>query len=527
MDSVPGILKHRSVPPILALSVVVLLALGFVLLGSSGSQGAATGTLARYMPPDSVAYAQTDLKPGGEAGREVSRAVRRLTGIRLNPAIDDLFDNLVGGIDYRTGVEPWLAGPVAVAAGPSREDWSLAAEVDDATAARQFEAGLREGGDLPAGISTGVIGDALVVAGSEKQFGRMSSAAEGDSLSDTDAFDRMFAGIQGEGIAQVFISNEALFDAVGNYGAATDGFDAGSVIETLGIDPEGTATAMSVEVDGDQISLSGESDLRPDSAGGEASDLIGSFPADAVLAAGVSGTGESAGELLDALEEKAVSDGPPVDGAGAGADSGPGGLLDQASVLGIDLRELVGSLETVGVFVTPDRAESVRGAIVATTSDPALIAESVDRISTFGALAGGDFFKPLPAELEGFSVTLPGVPGGRVAVGHRGDRLAIGLGLAPVSDALRTSGRTLADTPAFDEATASLEVAGINLFARPKLLAPLARKKAESHGARDENGFGKDLPEYPFSPGRLLSAVESIAGGTGDGSFEVDLNLGR
>jgi len=515
-------LKRRSLTPVLAVSVVALLALALVLLSSGGSKGAAVGTLAGYMPPDSVVYVQTDLKPGAEARAEVDRAVRRLTGNQLTPAIDDLFDRFPGGIDFRTEVEPWLSGPVAVATGGSREGWGLAAAVDDTVAAREFVDGLQGEGDIPGGGRVGIIGGTLVAAGSDRQLDRMAAAIEGDSLAATDAFEQMSAQFRSDGVADVFINNGTLLDTLADYGdkrgedPAGMGFDAGSLIEALGIEPEGTGTAMSLLVEGDRISLVGKSGLKTGVVAGDASSLIGSFPAGTVLAAGTSGVGEGAGELLDALKQAgdrsddSQNPGGIPDAASPGATDGLGGVLDKTSVFGIDFRGVVASLDTAGVFVTGNSPETMRGAIVATSSDPELIRDSVDRISSFGALAGGDFLKPLPAGLDGFSIVLPGVPGGRVAFGYSEDKLAIGLGVATVRQALKPAGRTLADTGLFRQADDSLSVGGLNLFVRPAALAPLIRQGAASFAAR---------------LARFAAGIQSVAGGSDDGSFELDLNL--
>ncbi len=124
----PEILQRRSTPPILALSAVAVLVVVFVLLNGGGSQGASNAGLAEYMPADSVAYAETDLRPDGTIEAEVDAAVRTLTGSSLSASLNRAFGSAKKtGFDYREEVEPWLAGPVAVSAGdaPHRlRDWS-------------------------------------------------------------------------------------------------------------------------------------------------------------------------------------------------------------------------------------------------------------------------------------------------------------------------------------------------------------------------------------------------------------------
>jgi hypothetical protein len=370
----------------------------------------------------------------------------------------------------------------------------------------------------------------------------MSAAYEGDSLAETEAFGQIPNELQTGGVAQVFVDNGKLLAQLeaaggkggdrqsdgsgefGMFGGITAGFDLSALVDSLGIEPDGTGTAMNLEVTGGQISLTGETGLESASTGGDASSLIEGFPAGTVMAVGASGVGAQLDDLLDALDQQTAEG---SDSSGESSDPGQiGGLLDQASVFGIDARELIASLDDFGLFVTGTTPKKMRGALVATSEDPDLIAGSIDQISSLGAFAGPDFLKPLPHGMSGFSVSLPetaGMPGMpetagmRIAVGYHGDKLAIGLGVQSVRQALQPGDRTLGDTALFGRAADSLNLDAINLFARPAAFAGLAGRKALSGGKR--------AGDFPVLPARLMSGVESVAGGSADGSFEIDLNL--
>ena len=516
----PEILRRRSTPPILALSAVVALVVVFVLLNGSGSQGAANTGLAGYMPPDSVAYAETDLRPGGRIETEVDEVVRTLTGSSLRAALDEALSRPRGsGVDYREEVEPWLAGPVALSAGGSGSDFALVAEAGDLDAARDLAAELENGDGLPAGARAGVVGNALVVARSKAWLDQVAEAYAGDSLAGTTLFADSMESVPEDGVASLFISNAALLDSL-----QTENVAASEVLETLGVDPEGTATAMTLAVDGDSVSLRGSSGLTVGAEATGAGELIETFPADSLIAAGSGEVGETLGKLMEAAGETGADpDGSAPGQSGPdGAADGIGELFGQASAFGIDLEALVASLETAGVFVTGDPEGDMGGALVATTTDPDLVQDSIQSISTLGAFAGGDLFRALPGGLDGFSIKLPGTPLGRVAIASSGDRLVIALGVEAARAGLDPAQRTLGDADLYRQATADLsDGEQIGLFARPSSLAPLVGEKVRDHGGRrDSRRAGAKQVKG------LIRGIETIVASSGEeGSFEVELGL--
>ncbi len=517
----PEILKRRSTPPILALSAVVLLVVVFVLLNGGGSKGAANSGLAGYMPPDSVAYAETDLRPDGRVAAGLDQGVRTLTGRSLSASLDEAFSRSnKSGIDYRRDIEPWLAGPVAVSTGASRTEAGLVAEASDVDAVAAFAEGLSAGGDLPDGAQAEVVGDALVVASSQAWLDRMREAFAGESLADTPVFTGSMADLPEGGVASLFISNAALLRTI-----ESEDFALSPILETLGIEPEGTGTAMTLSIDGNVVSLQGSSGLATGVGMTGADELIESFPADSLLAAGSGNVGESLSALIETVDQTGAA--PEGTGAGEGADSGQGvgpdagGLLGQASAFGIDLPELIASIESAGVFVTGENGKDLGGALVAITSDPELVGETIDSVTSLGAFAGPDFFRPLPDGLDGFSVALPGMPAGRVAVAADGDRLAVALGVKAARQALDPGARSLGDTGLYREATSTLSGQGVSLFATPSAIVPLIAKKADSYGGPAHGGKAGAKRMK-----RLIEGIETVVAGSGEGgSFEVDLGL--
>ena len=506
----PAALKRLSAPRLIGLLTVGVLALILVLAGGSGSQGAPITGLAAHAPPETMVYAETDLEPDGRVSAEVDRSLERLTGMDLDTALGRAMGR-GAGIDYLEEIQPWAAGPVAVSLGVSRSDFGLIAETDDPKDAESFADDLRSRRILPEAAKVGMVGDSLVLAASREWFDRISSAAEGESLADTAAFADSIGKLPDGGMATFFISNAVLVRAI-----QEEGFAASSVLGMLGVETGNPGTAMALLAGADRIRLEGSTGLDAGVAGGGAGELMASFPVNSLLAAGIDDAGRSLTELTEAVDQTGTV---PVPGSGDGdAPSGIESLLGQASAFGVDLPALIESLDQVALFVTGRAGAEMRGAVVATTSDPELVRESVRSISDLGAFTGGDLFQKLGGALEGFSIALPGMPS-RVVVATRGERLAIGLGNAAVRRGLMPGSRTLGDTALFRESIDHLTDTAPLLFARPAPFASLLRGGVAKHGG------AADRPKVRQAI-RSLRGIESVVAGTGDGgSLEIDLSL--
>jgi len=505
----PGILKRRSTPPILAVSAVALLVVAFVLLSGGGSQGAAATGLAGYAPPDSVAYAEADLRPDGRVASEVDEFVQALTGMSLEEAVTGALGRSEAGA--AAGIGSWPAGPVAIAAGDGREEVGLIAEVADTGAADDFAGEVRAGEGFPEGARVEVVGDALVFSRSPAWFDRISGAFEGESLADSSLYREAMEDAPGDSIASLFVSDSAVLSAAASADPRLSG-----LLEAMGIEPRGTATVVTLSLEGGVASLEVSGGPAAGRAFAGADGLIAGFPADSVLAAGSGDVGESLAALIAAADGSrgAGDDADPAPGGGSGR---PGALLEQASVFGIDLQELASSLESAGVFVTGSSGGVPEGALVATTSDPELVRDSIESVAALGGFAGAGLFRPLPTGLEGFSVAIPGMEGRRVAVAADGDRLTVALGVEAARQALDPGPRTLGDTDLYRRSTSGLSGDGVSLFAIPAALpAPLSRSAGYRHGGEAARKAAVEL----------ISSVETVVAGPGrDGGLEIEIDL--
>lgn len=512
----PGILKRRSTPPILAISAVVLLVFVFVLLNGGGSQGAAGTGLAGYAPADSAAYAETDLRPDGRVATEVDQVVRALTGRSLSASVERaLRKSGQAGIDYDEEVEPWLAGPVALSTGDRPAQAGLVVEAADPQAAGAFVEKLSRSGSLPDGARAELVGEALLVARSQAWLDRMKEAFGGESLDDTPLFAEAMEDLPEGGVASLFVSNGAVLGSIDSGGVKIPQF-----LEALAIEPDDTATAMTLSIERDGLSIQGSSGLASGVEASGAGDLIASFPAGSLLAAGSTGVGESLGALIDAADRAEDTNGEAPEG-----ESGATGLDDvfgQASAFGVDVAALVESLESAGVFIIGGSGDDLSGALVATTSDPDLVEDTIRSLASLGALAGEELLRPLPRNLEGFSVSLPGMEGRRLAVASEGERVVIAIGIEAAAQALSPSRGTLGETGIYRRATSTLSVPDVGLFARPSALAPrLGDKVRDAYGPSKRQRSDADE-----RISRAVRAIETIAAGSaGDGTFEVDIAL--
>ena len=199
----------------------------------------------------------------------------------------------------------------------------------------------------------------------------------------------------------------------------------------------------------DQVTVEFSSDLAGQEAPtGDASELLGSLPGDAFAGFAVSGFGKQLQEAIDRLDEEGIPDAVP-----------PNQLKKGLKQLGIDLEGLADSLQDAGVFAVGNSESSLGGALVLSTEG----SQAVNTISNIRMLLSTvevSGVTALKGPYEGFSIRDEEEFGDKpLVIAADEGRLAIGYGLPATVLALRSgsgNGRTLSDSPAYDDAVASL-----------------------------------------------------------------------
>jgi Protein of unknown function (DUF3352) len=491
--------------------------------GDGSSSSSSNSALAGFASPKSLVYVEGTVRPTGSLKADVDAAARTIAGVdNLGDFVAEKLEEsaLDDGetFDYETEAEPWL-GERASLAFKDLEDgdpsnFVLAIESTDADATQEFVDKQTEAGDDPyrdvsyEGVdfrvggedqqAVGVIDDFLVLAEDERIFEAAVDASEGDSLGDEERFRGAFEAASEGSLADVYVDVGGIIEQSG------DEIDpqARQILGNAGIDPSDATAVASVTPGDNLIEVDLSSDLGGEEAPtGDASELLGSLPADSFAAVAVSGFGSQLGEALDQLDKEGIPDAVP-----------PNQLKNGLKQLGIDLEGLAGSLEDGGVFAVGNSESSLGGALVLSTEG----SSAVDTVTTIGKLlrqGNVEGVTALGGEATGFSVRSEDFGDKPLVVAAEEQRLAIGYGVPATLRGLAAgSGRTLADTAAFKAGVAALGDTPISGFAD----GPAALRLADSLISASDEDF-EEAKKY-------LRGIEFLALGS---ASEGDLTTAK
>ncbi len=509
-----------------AVGLAVGVALSLAACGGSGSAGSGPAALA---PADAPFYFEIVARPEGEAADGASAALGKVfdtddPGQRIVSLLERSATDSGSSVDYEAEIEPWLGERVGFfpssLAGES--EVVLVVETTDPDAALEFVRDRENGAgrknsyqgtqyELDAdGDAFGIVDDYLVF-GRPGGFQQAVDASKGDSLADADRFSDSVAGLPAERLATLYAIPKTFLEAIPDTEIDAQGrsFFLNAVGEAATEPVLGDLTAS-------------ESALRFElSAGGpegletEQSSLVAALPADAWLGLGFADLGAAVGAAIESLGSAGI---PGIDPARIRTE------LRAASGINVQ-REVIDALGDAALFVQGTRADSVGGALVVESKDPAaslrLLTKLQGLIKRQGdprevrvrplASAGGD---------QGFELI---DPGGRLAqpvqVVQRGDRIVAGYGRASIEQALASEGggaQTLAGSPAFIDAQQAVGELGVDAFLS---LAPVF-ELAEAMGAANDPGYRAAKP--------YLDGLRFLAAGSGseDGRTIARLVIG-
>jgi hypothetical protein len=487
-------------------ALLVILALPALAAGCGGDSGS---DLADLAPPGSVVYVEGDVRPSGEVKSNVDAIAAKIAGV------EDLGELIVSKLeseaaedgepfDYDKEVEPWL-GERAAAVFERLEDGDLSdpiliAESTDTEATQAFiDKQEGAGGEYVART----IADYLVIANGERQLERVEAVAEGDSLADESSFEDAYANTTEGSLADVYVDVGRLIDQ----GGGEIDPAARQALQNAGVDPS-EATAVASLIPGkDRIELDLSSDLAGEEPpSGDASELLGSLPADAFFGFAVSGFGTQLQEAIDGLDKEGLPGAVP-----------PNQLKKGLKEIGIDLESFADSLEDAAAFAVGRNERSLGGALVL-TSEGSEAVEAVEQIRGLLRSVKVEGVTALSGNLDGFAVRDDDLGDKPLVVAAKEGRLAIGYGLPATLSGLRAaSGKTLADNPAYDEAVAALGDTPIGAFAD----GAAALRLADSLIPASEGGF-EDAKPY-LDPIRYLAIGSGSEGDVATAKLIVGL----
>lgn len=470
--------------------------------GGGSSSGSGSGSeLANVASPGSVVFAEADLKPTGELKSNADAIAKKLTGeATLGDFVTSKLESAARkegeSLDYATEVEPWLGDRGGVAFERMEEgelsEPLIVVQVTNAKAAQAFidkrtgegkkpskdvsygDVNFKVGGSEDNAI--GLIGEMLVLAASEKEFKTAVDASEGDSLGGEDRFQTTLEAASNGSLADVYI------DLGGIIKQTEDGTEVPTkeALQAAGIDPSEATAVASVIPHSDQIEINVSSELKGEKApSGDASKLLGSLPASSFAALSFGNFSEMFEEAIDNLDEEGI---PP--------DLEPGELKSALAQAGIDLDKIAASLDEAAVFAEGNSQASLGGAMVITAKSE----EAADAIGSLGTLlraANVPGITAVSGKASGFSISSGALGKKALVVIGKGDRVAIGYGLAQAITALNAgSAATLSGTSAYKAAVAALGKTSISGFVD----GPAALQLAETLIPHSKSDFWEAVP---------------------------------
>jgi uncharacterized protein DUF3352 len=489
-----------SIPFFVAL--LAIFAAGCGSSGDSGSDSSSGSSLADLATPGSLVFAEGQLHPKGALKQNVDSVAKSFTGGEGLGAfvISELESSARQDgepFDFAKEVEPWLGEKGGVAferleAGELSEPL-IAIETKEVAATQSFvDKRTNESSDPSKdvtyegvefkvggaeGNAVGVIGEALVIANSEKEFKAAVDASQGDSLGGEDRFQKAIAAASEGSFADIYVDVGGIMEQSENGKTQAQ---AEELLAGLGIDPEEATAVASVIPQSEQIEVDLSSDLGGEKAPvGNASALLGSLPASSLAAVSFAEFGEQLEEAIDNLDEEGV---PP--------NLKPGELKSTLSQAGVDLDKIAASLEEGAVFVEGKDIDSLGGALVVTSKS----GEAADAIASLGTLLRSARVPGVTAiggKASGFSVRSGELGKKALVVVAEKDRVAIGYGLAQAIAGLHAgSGPTLSGTPGYKSAVSALGKTPISAYVD----GPAALQLAEALVPRSKNDFWEAVP---------------------------------
>jgi Protein of unknown function (DUF3352) len=461
----PGLVKLRLVLPALLALLVALFA-----AGCGGGDGGGNGTdPASIAPSGAPLYIDLVVQPEGETKSNIETLARRIAGVDdLGGLIVEELESSAAEegeeIDFEKDIQPWL-GERAGLVYPNFDegefdDFWAGVQVTDTGAAEDFLAKDAGSDEEPAekesyegvdfwveddGDASGVVDDLLVVADSEALFKEAVDASNGETLAEEGAYTDAVAGIPGDSAADVYVDIGGLFREAEANGEVDE--ETKAVFENAGLELKEATAVASLVPGSDQIELDISSNVSGDNPpSGDASELLGSLPATSVAALASSEFGKRLNEGLEQIDEEGIpSEGVP-----------PHQLKKSLEQMGIDLESIANSIGDLGLYVTGSSERSLGGALVLTTEDATQAQNTVSNLGLFIRSTGTPGVTKITKGASGFSIRNPELGPQPVVVAAKGNRIAIGYGLAPTLASFQESGKALADSPTYKEALSAL-----------------------------------------------------------------------
>jgi Protein of unknown function (DUF3352) len=462
-----------------ALILAAVPAAALVVAGcGGGSSSGGGGEPASLAPKDAPVFIEANLAPSAKESEALNQLADTLVGIEDvgGYIVEKLEGSPLGEekVDYEKEVEPWLGekagmyltgyesggledatfhryGAFVETTDPGEAEGFLEkrAEKNPGSEALEFE------GDKywsnPTAAFVGVVGNWIVFAPGKSDFEEIVKASEGgEGLNESAKFKQATAAASTAGLGSVYVDIGGLIEeAKGTIDAETE---AGFAL--LGIEPRNATAFATVAPHSEQLEVDLTTDVTKATApGGDASALLESLPATAVLGFASPEFGKTFGEGVQEFSAKGVP-----------GQLEPGELEAAFESLGINIEQLAASIGNVGGFVEGTSMGSLGGAVVIATDSATEAKNTVSNVGLLLRAAGTKGVTAVGGNLAGFSVHSAKLGPKPLIVGAAGEEIVIAYGPHAAAQALHSQAGTLGSTADFEAAKGALGSTPISAF---------------------------------------------------------------
>ena len=475
-------MKLRLVLPVLLAALAALLVAGCGGSDSGSSDGTDPASVAPVKAPVFIGFT---VRPEGETQENIEALAQKIAGV------DDLGGLIIGELesaasnegedfDYEKEVEPWLGEEAGLFIKDYEEEdfesYGAAIQTSDEGAARDFvnkqienddeaaEDGSYNGVDFKVQEDETTIGvfDGLVAfAEDEATFKEMVDASDGENLAGDEDYTSAVSEVPDSSAADVFVDIGGLIKEAGS------GIDSETklFLDSVGIEPDEATAVASLIPGSDQIEIDFSSNISGENPpSGDASELLESLPATSVAAFASPEFGKRFSEGIDQIDEQGIPGEVP-----------PNQLKKSLKQAGVDLEAIASSIGDVGGYVTGNSEKTLGGALILEAEGETQATNTVSNIGLFLRKTGTPGITKVTEGASGFSVRSPELGRQPVVVVAKGSRIAIGYGLAPTLASFQESGKTLADSASYKEATDALGGTPVAMFVDGPMALNLAK----------------------------------------------------
>lgn len=458
----------KKLPALLAISILAVLAAALVVAGCGGG-GSSGGDSepATLAPEKAPVYLDVDLGAEGKQSEEFNELTQNVLGIdNVGDFIAEQLENSAIGdgqkFNFEEEVEPWLGDKAGMyLAGYDGDDfhgYGVIFGITNSGEAEEFvekRVDENENGDEDGEFEgdkyyveddgetvLGVVGDYLVFGESKADFEAMVKTSEGDeSLSESATYAKATEAAPSEGLGTVYVDIGGLIEEAGeSIDAETE-----AGLALLGIEPKEATAFATVIPHSEQVEIDLASNVTRPAPNGDASALLESLPATAVLGFASPEFGKTFGESLHQFSEQGVP-----------GQLEPGELEAAFEQLGISVESLSKTIGDVAGFAEGSTEASLGGALVVETKDATEAKNTVANLGLLLRATRTPGVTALGGELSGFSVRSSDLGSQPLIVGAAGEKIVIAYGPRAAAQALRSNAKTLGTTADFEAAKGAL-----------------------------------------------------------------------